>query len=675
MNLGITSKSLAVHASFYFSLRGNGPYNPLLFWNRLVQVKKMKLVPLLFLIAICAVVAESQTKTRGILLEDLTWIEAEKVLTTDTVVVIPLGASAKEHGPHLKLKNDWLIAEYLKKRVLEHSNVIVAPTVNYHFYPAFLEYPGSTSLRLETARDLIVDIVKSLAAYGPRRFYVLNTGVSTLRALQPAVELLARDGIVLRYTDLLKITGPVEKAIGRQEGGTHADEIETSMMLFMAPATVDMKKAAKDYHPSNERGLTRNPKGKGSYSATGIYGDATLATRAKGEQITKVLVSGILKEIEDLRSFPTQSPAGGEVGISLKINEEVQQFSGWVIASGTGSAFRYTDPAGKDIGQAPGNVLFKFERANNPSGALHLWVDSDGDGNLENETSQVVPPGSSVIVKVNRKWPNGRQQRLPYVIKHSRTERQGQVRQDLLWMPHYRAEGRFNAKSCTALFAVLDLNSDGQFDDKDFSSGTSIGLDRNGDGKTWGADEYLKGNQIIEYCEEGFLIERLEADGSSITLATTALRVPRLGEKLPTFSLKTEEGAAISSADLLGKVHLLDFWASWCKPCVEKFGAVKQIGETFKQDLSIIAINVDEESELSMARQIIKDYGLRWPHVISGKGERDNLWRVFGSMEGNRLGIPLYVLVDAEGRLRYAGNGGDNLTDLQARIKDLQKKP
>jgi creatinine amidohydrolase len=188
--------------------------------------------------------------------------------------------------------------------VLERADVVVAPTVNYHFYPAFLEYPGSTSLRLETARDLVVDVCKSLARFGPRRFYVLNTGVSTLRALKPAADALASEGITLRYTDLLKITGPVEKEIGKQEGGTHADEIETSMMLYMAPSTVDMKKAAKDYHPSEERGLTRDPKKKGVYSATGIYGDATLATKAKGERITKALVEGILKEIEDLRRSP-----------------------------------------------------------------------------------------------------------------------------------------------------------------------------------------------------------------------------------------------------------------------------------------------------------------------------------------------------------------------------------
>lgn len=121
----------------------------------------MKLVLPLALILISHVAVTGQTKPKGILLEDLTWIEAEKILTSETVVVIPLGAAAKEHGPHLKLKNDWLIAEYLKKQVLKQSSVVIAPTINYNFYPAFLEYPGSTSLRLETARDLIIDVVKS----------------------------------------------------------------------------------------------------------------------------------------------------------------------------------------------------------------------------------------------------------------------------------------------------------------------------------------------------------------------------------------------------------------------------------------------------------------------------------------------------------------------------------
>lgn len=243
-------------------------------------------------------------RTPGVLLEDLSWMEAEKLLTPDTIVVIPLGAAAKEHGPHLKLKNDWLIADYLKNRVLQRSRVVVAPTINYHFYPAFVEYPGSTTLRLETARDLVVDICRTLSRFGPRRFYVLNTGISTLRALKPTADLLATEGIVLHYTNLRDLA-PVETTISKQEGGTHADEIETSIMLYIAPASVDMKKAVKDYHGDSVRGgLTRDPKGQGVYSPTGIWGDPTQATRAKGRKVTEALVTQILNGIESLRQTP-----------------------------------------------------------------------------------------------------------------------------------------------------------------------------------------------------------------------------------------------------------------------------------------------------------------------------------------------------------------------------------
>jgi creatinine amidohydrolase len=243
--------------------------------------------------------------TQGVLLEDLTWVEAEKVLRPETVVVIPLGAASKEHGPHLKLKNDLLLANDLKERVRRRADVVIAPTIPYSFYPAFVEYPGSTSLTLETSRDLVVEICRGLARFGPKRFYVLNTGVSTVRALSPAVEILAAEGVLLRFTDVLKALEPVEKTIAKQEGGTHADELETSMILYMSPGDVDMGKAVKDYHPG-QGGLTRDPKAEGkTYSPSGVFGDATLATREKGRILTEALVGAILKDLEALRGEPT----------------------------------------------------------------------------------------------------------------------------------------------------------------------------------------------------------------------------------------------------------------------------------------------------------------------------------------------------------------------------------
>jgi creatinine amidohydrolase len=62
-----------------------------------------------------------------------------------------------------------------------------------------------------------------------------------------------------------------------------------------------MSKAVKDYHPSETGGLTRDPKKPGVYSASGIYGDPTLATREKGELVTNAILATILKDIEALR--------------------------------------------------------------------------------------------------------------------------------------------------------------------------------------------------------------------------------------------------------------------------------------------------------------------------------------------------------------------------------------
>lgn len=236
-------------------------------------------------------------------LESMTWQAAERVLTPDTIVVVPIGAASKEHGPHLLLSNDWLLADALRRRLAARTPVVVAPIIGVSYYPAFVEYPGSISLRLETARDVVVDVVRSLARYGPRRFYALNTGVSTVRALGPAAEVLAGDGILLRFTELGRALGPIEKAISQQEGGTHADEIETSMMLYLAPDTVDMTRAVKDYRPGPSP-LTRNPNGPGVYSPTGTWGDPTLATRAKGERIVAALVDALVADVEALRGAP-----------------------------------------------------------------------------------------------------------------------------------------------------------------------------------------------------------------------------------------------------------------------------------------------------------------------------------------------------------------------------------
>ena len=260
--------------------------------------------PLLFVIL--TAFAQQKGNYKSIFIENQPWPEARMLLRDTTIVVLPLGAESKEHGPHLQLKNDWLIAEYLKERVAKDQSVVIYPTINYHFYPAFLEYPGSTSLRMETAYSLVIDLCRVISAHGPRKFYVLNTGVSTLVPLKVAKGMLARQGILMEYTDILHVAGEAEMKIKQQTAGTHADEIETSMMLYIAPETVDMSKAARDIPKNDGPGpLTLDPANPfGRYSPTGIYGDATLATLEKGKIMIEAMVEGINKEINALRKAP-----------------------------------------------------------------------------------------------------------------------------------------------------------------------------------------------------------------------------------------------------------------------------------------------------------------------------------------------------------------------------------
>lgn len=242
-------------------------------------------------------------------LEELTWLEAEALLTPETVVVIPLGAAAKEHGPHLKLKNDFTIAEYLKTQVLDMDGVVVAPTVAYSFYPAFVDYPGSISLSLETSAAMIVEICESLARFGPRRFYIINTGISTLRVMTAAQEKLAATGITLNYTDLEAAIKETVSKISQQKGGSHADEIETSMMLHIAASDVNMQKAAKDWHEPGKGRLSRTKVDGCAYSPSGVWGDATLATAEKGKLVVQSLVAAVIRDIHHLQQM--KSPADG----------------------------------------------------------------------------------------------------------------------------------------------------------------------------------------------------------------------------------------------------------------------------------------------------------------------------------------------------------------------------
>ncbi|HET7697261.1 MAG TPA: creatininase family protein [Vicinamibacterales bacterium] len=256
--------------------------------------------------------ARQPARPPGAALADVTWPEAEKLLTPAAVVVLPVGAGAVQQGPHLRLNSEERLVRHLAGRVQAAASVVIAPPLTYHFYPAFLEYPGSTSLSQNTSRDMTVEIVRTLAKYGPRRFYVLNTGASTMFPLKDAADTLAADGILLGYTDMRYHLGAarVLRRQARARGGFHADEAMTSMMLAVDAPSVDMARAVREYG-AGSGALTRQKDGAGLYSTSGVVGDPTLASSEQGQLYLDALVAGAIEDIESIRTarLPIARPA------------------------------------------------------------------------------------------------------------------------------------------------------------------------------------------------------------------------------------------------------------------------------------------------------------------------------------------------------------------------------
>ena len=130
--------------------------------------------------------------------------------------------------------------------------------------------------------------------------------------MKATAELLAAAGIVMRFTDVLKIGHEAEAAVKEQKFGTHADEIETSMVLYMQPSAVRMERAAAGGDAFTKGPLTRDAgRRDGVYSASGVFGDARLATWQKGQRVVEAAVKDILAEIDALAREPIKEGAPG----------------------------------------------------------------------------------------------------------------------------------------------------------------------------------------------------------------------------------------------------------------------------------------------------------------------------------------------------------------------------
>lgn len=132
----------------------------------------------------------------------------------------------------------------------------------------------------------------------------------------------------------------------------------------------------------------------------------------------------------------------------------------------------------------------------------------------------------------------------------------------------------------------------------------------------------------------------------------------RPGMPAPNFQVSTVDGTTLRPSDLRGTVFLLDFWATWCAPCIAELPNVKKVYEEYHpQGFEIVSISLDEDEEYF--EQFIEKQGMDWIHVYNAAQSDDqDLAERYGI-----VAIPRMILVDEEGTIIEASLRGHELNE------------
>ncbi len=141
-----------------------------------------------------------------------------------------------------------------------------------------------------------------------------------------------------------------------------------------------------------------------------------------------------------------------------------------------------------------------------------------------------------------------------------------------------------------------------------------------------------------------------------------------LGKSAPPIAGTTIDGEAVSLADLQGKVVLVDFWATWCQPCVERMSELKSLSQRYgDRGFAILGVNLDlarqdirnPDQARSLIRDVLIRYRVHWPNVI--QGPQDNFAQAYGVHA-----IPANFLIGPDGKITRVELNGPMLEQAVA---------
>lgn len=199
--------------------------------------------------------------------------------------ILPVG-SFEQHGPHLPLDTDNRIAEAMAIETAKRSVGMVLPVVNVGYAWVWRGKPGILTFRFDTYMAMIRDIAESLAGWGVKALFVLSAHGSNPQPVKHAIREMIHgtyDIAVLYglYAGLAEMLAECDSE--QWHNDIHAEEVETALMLAIAPELVHMDRAAADYPPVPED-YGKSELSMGMFMRSGVFGDPTPATAEKGRR-------------------------------------------------------------------------------------------------------------------------------------------------------------------------------------------------------------------------------------------------------------------------------------------------------------------------------------------------------------------------------------------------------
>ena len=184
----------------------------------------------------------------------------KETIKNNGVVIVPIGA-IEQHGPHLPTGTDNYIGWAIAKRVAEELNALLLPIIPVGFSEDHCPRPGTVTLSIDTLKQIIRDVAKSLSRDGARHIIIFSGHGGQITQIGDVCYELNVSG-KLGSTQIHNISPwnstPIETLaqVLEEEVFLHAEEMETSVMLFLKPEFVNMAKAVKEIPDYIPKGLT-----------------------------------------------------------------------------------------------------------------------------------------------------------------------------------------------------------------------------------------------------------------------------------------------------------------------------------------------------------------------------------------------------------------------------------